>query len=45
MAAKITGPVDKVVFSEGLIQFKGKWLLYFGTGVSFLSVAQTPVQS
>jgi predicted GH43/DUF377 family glycosyl hydrolase len=24
------GQVDNVVFSEGLVQFKGKWYLYFG---------------
>ena len=24
------GQVDQVVFSEGLVQFKGKWYLYFG---------------
>ncbi|CAL5868500.1 uncharacterized protein PFLUO_LOCUS2726 [Penicillium psychrofluorescens] len=43
-ATEITGQVDNVVFSEGLVQFKGKWLLYFGAGDAFLSVAQTPVQ-
>jgi hypothetical protein len=31
--------------SEGLVQFKGMWLLYFGAGDAFLSVAQTPVQA
>lgn len=25
-----TGQVDQVVFAEGLVQFKGKWFLYFG---------------
>jgi predicted GH43/DUF377 family glycosyl hydrolase len=43
-ATEITGQVDNVVFSEGLVQFRGKWLLYFGAGDAFLSVAQTPVQ-
>lgn len=43
-ATEITGQVDNVVFSEGLVQFKDKWLLYFGAGDAFLSVAQAPVQ-
>lgn len=25
-----TGQVDQVVFAEGLVQFKGKWYLYYG---------------
>jgi len=25
-----TGQVDQVVFAEGLVQYKGKWYLYFG---------------
>ncbi|OAL31352.1 hypothetical protein AYO20_08262 [Fonsecaea nubica] len=33
------GQVDQVVFAEGLVQFKGKWLLYFGQGDSELGVA------
>ncbi|OCT49016.1 putative glycosyl hydrolase [Cladophialophora carrionii] len=33
------GQVDQVVFCEGLVQFKGKWLLYFGQGDSELGVA------
>jgi predicted GH43/DUF377 family glycosyl hydrolase len=41
---EIKGQVDNVVFSEGLVQFKGKWLLYFGAGDAFLSVAHAPVQ-
>jgi predicted GH43/DUF377 family glycosyl hydrolase len=43
-ATEIKGQVDNVVFSEGLVQFKGKWLLYFGAGDAFLSVAHAPVQ-
>ncbi|RHZ64959.1 glycoside hydrolase family 130 protein [Aspergillus thermomutatus] len=43
-ATEIQGQVDNVVFSEGLVQFKGKWLLYFGAGDAFLSVAHAPVQ-
>lgn len=40
----IKGQVDNVVFSEGSVQFKGKWLLYFGAGDAFLSVAHALVQ-
>lgn len=40
----IEGQVDNVVFSEGLVQFKGKWFLYYGSGDSYLSVATAPVQ-
>ncbi|KAH7336603.1 glycosyl hydrolase [Rhexocercosporidium sp. MPI-PUGE-AT-0058] len=41
---EINGQVDNVVFSEGLVQFRGKWFLYFGEGDAFLGVATTPVQ-
>ena len=41
---EITGQVDNVVFSEGLVQYKGKWFLYFGEGDAFLGVATTDVQ-
>ena len=41
---EISGQVDHVVFSEGLVQFKGQWFLYFGEGDAFLGVATTPVQ-
>lgn len=37
------GLVDNVVFSEGLVQFKNKWFLYFGQGDSDLGVATAPV--
>ncbi|KPI44851.1 uncharacterized protein AB675_2848 [Cyphellophora attinorum] len=39
-----TGQVDQVVFAEGLVQFKGKWYLYFGQGDSELGVAIADVQ-
>ena len=42
---EIEGQVDNVVFSEGLVQFKGQWFLYFGQGDAFLGVATPPVQS
>ena len=38
------GQVDQVVFSEGLVQYKGKWLLYFGLGDSELGVAVAEIQ-
>lgn len=38
------GQVDQVVFSEGLVQFKGKWFLYFGQADSTLGVATADVQ-
>lgn len=38
------GQVDQVVFAEGLVQFKGKWFLYFGQGDSELGVAVADVQ-
>ncbi|KAI9704028.1 MAG: hypothetical protein M1820_005649 [Bogoriella megaspora] len=41
---EVEGQVDNVVFSEGLVQFKGQWLLYFGEGDKYLGVATTPVQ-
>jgi predicted GH43/DUF377 family glycosyl hydrolase len=41
---EVTGQVDNVVFSEGLVQFRGKWFLYFGQGDAFLGVATAPVQ-
>ena len=33
------GQVNQVVFCEGMVQFKGHWLLYFGQGDSELGVA------
>lgn len=39
-----TGQVDQVVFAEGLVQFKGKWYLYYGQGDSELGVAIADVQ-
>ncbi|KAI6906721.1 hypothetical protein KC318_g5723 [Hortaea werneckii] len=38
-----SGQVDRVVFSEGLVQFKGKWFLYFGQADSTLGVATAEV--
>ncbi|KFY01719.1 hypothetical protein V495_06994 [Pseudogymnoascus sp. VKM F-4514 (FW-929)] len=33
------GQVNEVVFCEGMVQFKGQWLLYYGQGDSELGVA------
>lgn len=41
---EVTGQVDQVVFSEGLVQYKGQWWLYYGQGDSELGVATAPVQ-
>lgn len=41
-ANEVTGQVDKVVFTEGIVQFKGQWFLYFGQGDSKLGVATCP---
>ncbi|KAK6456471.1 glycosyl hydrolase [Scheffersomyces xylosifermentans] len=38
------GQVNKVVFCEGMVQFKGKWFLYFGQADSELGVAFAPVE-
>lgn len=38
-ANEIEGQVNKVVFTEGIVQFHGKWFLYFGQGDSELGVA------
>ena len=41
---EVKGQVDNVLFSEGLVQFRGKWMLYFGQGDEFLGVATAPLQ-
>jgi predicted GH43/DUF377 family glycosyl hydrolase len=37
---EITGQVNQVCFIEGLVQLKGKWLLYYGTADSKIAVAE-----
>jgi predicted GH43/DUF377 family glycosyl hydrolase len=37
---EITGQVNEVCFLEGLVQFHGKWFLYYGTADSKIAVAQ-----
>ncbi len=36
---EITGQVNKVCFAEGLVYYKGQWLLYYGTADSKIAVA------
>ena len=38
------GQVPNVVFVEGLVLFKGRWLLYYGTADSRLAVAAAPLR-
>lgn len=38
---EISGQVDNVIFAEGLVFFKEKWLLYFGMADSKIGVAST----
>lgn len=38
------GQVDLVVFAEGLVQFRGKWFLYYGQADRTLGVAVADVQ-
>jgi beta-1,2-mannosidase len=37
---EINGQVGKVCFAEGLVFFKGKWFLYYGTADSKIAVAE-----
>ena len=36
---EITGQINNVCFLEGLVYFKGKWFLYYGTADSKIAVA------
>jgi hypothetical protein len=38
------GQVDLVVFAEGLVQFKGRWFLYYGQADETVGVAVADVQ-
>jgi len=40
---EITGQVGNVCFLEGLVFFKGKWLLYYGTADSKIAVAEANI--
>jgi predicted GH43/DUF377 family glycosyl hydrolase len=37
---EISGQVNRVVFLEGLVRWKGRWLLYYGTADSKIAVAE-----
>lgn len=39
------GQVDLVVFAEGIVQFQGKWFLYYGQADQTVGVAVAQVQS
>jgi predicted GH43/DUF377 family glycosyl hydrolase len=41
---EITGQVNQVCFLEGLANFNGKWLLYYGTADSRIAVAVGPAK-
>jgi len=36
---EITGQVNSVTFIEGMVKFKGKWFIYYGTADSYIAVA------
>jgi predicted GH43/DUF377 family glycosyl hydrolase len=36
---EIMGQVNHVCFAEGLVQYKNKWFLYYGTADSRIAVA------
>jgi beta-1,2-mannosidase len=36
---ELSGQVNKVCFAEGMVPFKGKWFLYYGTADSKIAVA------
>lgn len=36
---EVTGQVNKVTFIEGMVKFKGKWFIYYGTADSYIAVA------
>jgi predicted GH43/DUF377 family glycosyl hydrolase len=38
---EITGQVNQVCFIEGMVNFKGNWLLYYGTADSRIAVARS----
>jgi predicted GH43/DUF377 family glycosyl hydrolase len=36
---EVEGQVNMVVFAEGIVQFKGKWFLYYGQADQTIGVA------
>jgi predicted GH43/DUF377 family glycosyl hydrolase len=41
-AYEITGQVNQVCFLEGMVPFRGRWFLYYGTADSKIAVAVSP---
>lgn len=41
---EITGQVNNVAFLEGLVPYKGRWWLYYGTADSKIAVASAPLR-
>lgn len=41
---EISGQINQVCFVEGLVPFRGKWFLYFGTADSKIAVAVSSIQ-
>ena len=39
-AYEMTGQVNNVCFLEGMVWFKDRWLLYYGTADSKIAVAE-----
>jgi predicted GH43/DUF377 family glycosyl hydrolase len=39
---ELEGQVNQVCFIEGMVPFKGKWFLYYGTADSKIAVATGP---
>jgi predicted GH43/DUF377 family glycosyl hydrolase len=40
---EINGPVDRVVYGQGLVQFGNQWLLYYGMADGYIGLAMTPL--
>jgi beta-1,2-mannosidase len=38
---ELTGQVNSVTFIEGMVRFKGRWFIYYGTADSYIAVAVT----
>jgi beta-1,2-mannosidase len=44
-AEEIAGRVPQVVFAEGLVRFKGRWLLYYGMADTRIGIAMAELNS
>ena len=40
---ELTGQINNVCFVEGLVRFRGRWLMYYGTADSQIAVATAPL--